>query len=235
MKKSGILFALILSTALFTTVAAKKKGCDKALKNGLSLSLETGFPSASYGLDDEINASSNAKYGWLLGLQLGNRWYIKPQNNFGFGIMVNWLDITAATKSFSTSAADFTRATIDLTLIEFGPIGTFAITPDMAIDAYYNLRPTELISIMHTAENATYFNDPTSNTDVYTGFGASHAVGAAFRWKVLNVGVEYVLGSVKCSPNGTTTVTNGSNTQIITKPDQNISTNSLRILLGVKF
>lgn len=228
MKKSGILLALILCAGLFTTVAAKKNSSGKAIKNGFGISLVTGIPSANFGTSVDATVDSEYQFPILIGLQLGNRWYIAPQEKFGFGIMVNWFDVSMAATSFSSQVSDITRATFDCTFIEFGPIGTFAINEDMAIDAYYNLRPTLLIS-GETSTPTNVSSSSSSTTFGYAGFGASHAIGAAFRWKVLNVGLEYVVGSIDCAGSYTGSLND------VDVPNQDISTNSLRILLGVKF
>jgi hypothetical protein len=155
----------------------------------------------------------------MFGLQLGNRWYFAPTDQMGFGLMVNWIDFSYAVKSSDNVA----RGAMDLTFIEIGPMGTYALGNGMAIDGYYNLRPTLLTTA--TVVSGTGSEDVTF---AYAGFGFSHAIGAAFRVKVFNIGMEYVFGSI----NSVGTYTGPGE---ITLEKQKNKTNSLRIMLGFKF
>ena len=100
-----------------------------------------------------------------------------------------------------------------------GPVGTFAINSDIAIDGYYNLRPTLLIS-GSTADSYTYGS---------LGFGATHALVATFRWKALSVGLEYVAGKVNSAVaeeiDGTTNDLD----------DAKVIANNFRLVIGAKF
>ena len=232
MKKIVVLVSMMLLVAFVSNTYAQK---DRTLSNGFSINIVTGFPSASFGAPKDV--SSDEKYGALFGLKLGNRWYFSPQENYGFGLMVNWVDFAMAFKSGTDTsfdendflvASDWARTTMDITFLGLGPIGTYAINDDMAIDGYYNLRPTVLLSGGVNTYSSKDF------TTAYGGFGLTNALGAAFRWKVLNVGVEYVMGKVTAK--GTETVpslTGGTETNDLA--DAKLSTNSVRIILGVKF
>lgn len=234
MKKIGILMAMVFLTALFTNVQAQKV---RTLSNGLSINLVTGFPSASFGASEDVPSSE--EYGALFGVKLGNRWYFSPQEKFGFGLMVNWFDFAMALNTgtdtyndgFGNSgSSDWGRSTMDISFFELGPIGTYAINDDMAIDGYYNLRPT----VLATASVLTYSNSTTDYTTAYGGFGFTNALGTAFRWKVLSVGIEYVMGSVTAKGTATVPDFNGG-TKTVDLDDQKLKSNSVRILLGVKF
>jgi hypothetical protein len=61
----------------------------------------------------------------------------------------------------------------------------------------------------------------------YVGLGFSNALGAAFRYKALNLGFEYVFGGINSQ--GTY-----SGPGDVTLDDQKNMTNSFRIMLGVK-
>ena len=124
-------------------------------------------------------------FGKILGLQLGNRWYVYRENQVGVAIMANWIDFSIT----SGSEDDFTTAAMNTSFLEFGPMGTFSLGNDMALDAYYNLCPTMLIT-----GGVSDGDDET--TLAYGGFGFTHALGAAFRYKVFNLGLEYAMGSI---------------------------------------
>jgi hypothetical protein len=80
--------------------------------------------------------------GSIWGLQVGNRWYFNPKENHGIGLMVNWLDITIGAKSDD----GWVRSITDFSFLEIGPVGTKVLTNNIALDAYYNLRPTIFVS-----------------------------------------------------------------------------------------
>lgn len=192
----------------------------RALKNGFGLQFQLGFPSDQYGLDKDYDLSGSTleKPGMLLGLQIGNRWYVNRGEKTGIAIMANWFDISWSQKK---DADDNARGVLDVALLEVGPAFTYALNSDMAIDAYYNLRPTVLSSVVI---------DSNKNGIGSVGFGVTHALGAAFRYKVLYIGAEYVLGNV----NGTYADL-GDFTGADALGDSKMVINNFRILLGFKF
>jgi hypothetical protein len=215
------IFTLLLIFIALNLFAQK----DHILTKGFSINLVAGIPSDQYGLSKDDNIDSKYQPGNIWGIQLGNRWYFKPKENYGFGLMINWIDLTVGAKGGSETSYDWGRAVVDFSLLEIGPIGTFALTKDVALDAYYNLRPTGFSSAMVLS--------PTSGDDdetyVYAGFGFTHALGAAFRYKALNLGLEYVMGSIDSK--GTYSGPDGDEDL---DSQKNIA-NNFRIMLGVKF
>jgi len=202
---------LLIATLLFSLMLSTHAQKDRTLSNGFSIQLIVGIPSPEYGVDKDAEVPKEFQFSSLFGLQLGNRWYFTNSDQFGIGLMVNWFDISTALASYETVQEKITRLTAEATFLELGPIGTYAINADMAVDAYYNLRPTGL---------ATVAIDENSNLedDVY-GSGFTHALGAAFRWKVLSVGVESVFGNIKD----------------IDDPELKLQANNFRFVIGVKF
>ncbi len=190
---------------LLSTVQTQAK--NRTLSNGFSMHIMLGSTSSEFGNPD--NNVDGLEYGMLNGFQIGNRWYFSPADTWGIGLMVNWFD-------FSGASGDSDFAAADAALFELGPIGTYAINESMAIDGYYNLRPTFLV--MASTEG---------DLMGYGGFGITHALGVAYRWKVLSVGVETVFGSV--------------NSVYVDEDDfhddvqAKLKNNSTRFVLGVKF
>jgi hypothetical protein len=218
MKNLVILAALILGIGFSTHSFAQN---DRRLKNGFSICLVPGIPSSNYGYQKDIQVSSQYKSGSIWGLKMGNRWYFKPKENYGFGLMVNWFDISMAIKSTTVSGSTTGTGIADFSLLQFGPVGTYAVAKDIALDGYYNVRPTIFERVVVQDDDDNY---------AYAGFGFSNALGAAFRYKVLNLGIEYVFGGIN------TTYTNTSSSSGSSSSDtQKLSTNSFRILLGLKF
>ena len=228
MKKNIILLSIILITGLTTTMFAQK---NRTLSKGFSINLIVGVPSATYGLTSDKKMDGNSvgeeyKYGSVWGLQIGNRWYFSPTKNYGFGLMVNWADISFGVKTGTMNSSDWARAAIDFSFLEVGPVGTFALTDKLALDAYYNLRPT----VFSNAWVSSYSSSGSADeTYTYVGVGVSHAIGAAFRYKIFNFGMEYTMGAI----NSTGTYSGSSDN--VTLDDQKNMVNSFRLKFGLKF
>ena len=223
MKKNVILLIIVLVTGLTTNLFAQK---DQKLTKGFSINLVTGFPSSQYGSAKDGNLSSEFQLGSIWGLQLGNRWYFSPTEKYGFGLMVNWFDITAGVVTGIKNSSDFARAVADVSFFEIGPVGTYVLNNDMALDAYYNLRPTGFSTVI------VYSNSSGSSVDEiysYAGFGFTHALGTAFRYKALNIGLEYVNGGINSEGNYS-----GSGVDRTLDTRKNL-VNNFRIMIGAKF
>jgi len=220
MKNIVILLSIILVTGFTTNLFAQK---DRKLTNGFSVNLNVGIPSGQYGVASEDRIDSEYQLGSIWGIQLGNRWYFNPKEQYGFGLMVNWVDITAGVKSGTKSNYDWARSVADVSFFEIGPIGTYALTKDIALDGYYNLRPTGFASIM------MFTSSDEDETYTYVGFGFTHAIGAAIRYKALNIGLEFVMGSV----NSDGMYSGDANDEDLAS-QKNIA-NNFRIMIGAKF
>ena len=223
MKRKIIILSILALMGLTTKLFAQK---DRKITNGFSINLVTGIPVANYGESNEGNLNAQYQLGSIWGLQLGNRWYFSPSEQFGLGLMVNWMDITAGVKMGTQGSYDWGRAVFDFSLFELGPVGTYALTNDIALDAYYNLRPTGFATAMILTANSTEDDDLST---VYVGFGLTHAVGAAFRYKALNIGLEYVMGGANCQG-----IYSGPDGDESLDSQKNL-VNNFRIMFGLKF
>ena len=211
------IFTFILAFTLLAGTMTKSFAKDRKLSNGFSINLVAGIPSSTFGIpkDGGFDYQYNSKSIW--GLKIGNRWYFSPTEKFGFGLMANWVDISFSLKSkIDHSSSEF--GGIELSFLEVGPIGTYALTNEIALDAYYNLRPTGII-VGGLADGTTAY---------YRGVGFSHALGTALRYKIFNFGMELVMGGINSTPDGT-----AKNKETLN--DQKNMTNSLRIMFGIKF
>lgn len=209
MKRILSLITIILFTVSLNTTFAQK---NRTLSHGFSVNLIVGIPPSTYGFNKDADVSDDSRILFTSGIQIGNRWYFGSSEHFKMGLMVNWFDITAGTRK----DGDFTRVVADVSLLELGPIGSFALSDNIALDVYYNFRPT---GFAHIWTHST--DDPAG----YIGPGISHAFGTAFRWKVLNVGIEYQFASINCEYID-------SNYDY---SDQKLVGSNLRLMIGAKF
>jgi len=224
MRKTATFIILMILCGVFLTAVGQKT---PALKNGSSIKAQLGFPSIDFGWTDELSGEfpddfkEEYKYGITYGLQAGHQWYFYKPESLGIGLMVNWLDVTGTIKKYSDSQELIKRATLDVGVLEFGPVFTYAIDDPMAIDVYYNLRPTALMTGYRYIDE-----EEGENEDGFGGYGVTHAFGAGFRLRLLYAGVEYVTGSTK--------VSRDSSDDEIWK-DRKMKADCFRIVVGVKF
>ncbi len=212
MKKTLLLIAVAMFAFTFNGFSQ-----GRAIKNGFSVQFQMGFPSDMYGVDDRFDANSDTKAGMLLGIQIGNRWYVYNNGTIGISIMANWFDITYSQKKFDN---DFKNRVLEMAFVEVGPGFTYAINDDLALDVYYNLRPTFMTSINVDSQD---------NGNLAAGFGATHALGAALRYRAFYFGTEYVTGKTKGVYSNLGDVTGDPIT------DGKLVVNHMRLLLGFKF
>ena len=210
MKKSVTMLLVIL------LIGSSSDGWAQALKKGMSLKAQLGFPSAAFNWNEDIEV--DYMYGISYGLQVGNQWYLLKGESAGLGLMINWLDVTYASKKGTSADGDFKRRSVDLAVLEVGPLGTYAITDQLALDVYYNLRPTGLVS-GYTVDD--------EDEEGYSGAGVTHAVGGGFRYNLLSVGVEYVFGNTKINWD--------SADPKLFPDDTKIKADCFRIVAGIKF
>ncbi|MFO7828715.1 MAG: hypothetical protein R6V23_08860 [Bacteroidales bacterium] len=213
MKKIGLLLVVVFFIGMLSNIQAQR-----AIKNGFSINAVIGLSSKGFGLDNMESMNSDVQVKMLYGLQLGNRWYFNPTEQYGIGLMVNWIDFAVGAKSTTINNFDYGIAAIDLTFLEVGPIGTYAISEDMAIDGYYNLRPTVFSYAIVDEDEDSY---------VSAGAGFSHTIGAAFRYNKLNIGIEYVFGGIEVSQEESAGINIPNN--------EKMSVNNFRIVFGFKF
>ncbi|MBR2260991.1 MAG: hypothetical protein IJ916_04745 [Paludibacteraceae bacterium] len=234
---------LLVVAAFFAMNAfAQEQGDD----NGFGLKLGVGFGGSSYGTVDygsviKIDGNSNS-YSPAFGLSLDNRWYVANPGKFGIAIDARWLDLSIAHFGDKT---DYTEVKSNLVKFEmFGPgvIGTFYINDKMAADLYWNIIPSLAVT-GHDSKVTTpaFGNNPetvveTEDTDF--ALGMSNYIGAAFRFKVFQAGVEYNIAKLKYQDWGKNDdnaedVLNDWANSIFGNYKQNL--NNFRVFVGFKF
>jgi hypothetical protein len=229
---------IVFTFSLFISIySIAQKGQDRAIKKGFNLTTSIGINTANAGIqlpDYNWDKSLYAQF------QIGTYWYIKPQTKWALGIKTSWIDISYIKATtliegtdediFSDGEFNFDEGSkinklISLSAITFGPIGTYAITPNIAIDGFYNLRPTFVFA--ETSINGI---------GKQPGFGLSHLVGTAFRVGIFNIGFEYIFGSIKpISDNIADAVDNIDDATATSQKIGRIENNYMRIVVGCKF
>jgi len=216
--------------ALLITTLKPANAQDKALKKGFSINLITGFPSPeNYGLE---GLDPDLENRLLIGLEIGNRWYIKPQEKYGFGIMLNWFDISLQFSEVDPpkEASNNRTNVFNISLLEVGPIGTYAITPNIGIDAYYNIRPTYMKTSIYL-DQGWYGTGEGYDVDDEAAMGFTHTCGLSIRRKALALSLEYLFGNIRTVDelsfdNGDWSLDYGT---------KHLSSNHFRIMIGFKF
>jgi len=224
---------IILSIAIFFAISSLAYGQNvknRAIKKGLIINTSIGLVTTKAGLQIPNHNWDKLSY---VNFQLGTRWYIKPQQKWGLGIQVSWFDIlfaqsTAPVKQefpneyelFDTDKMN--NQIFTTSFFTVGPVGTFAITPNIAIDGYYNIRPT---FVMATA----------SGIEQQPGFGLSHLVGFSFRVGVFSVGTDYIFGDIKSLTDVISSSVDNVGGDATTPKIGKIKTEMLRLNIGVKF
>jgi hypothetical protein len=164
------------------------------LEKGFSLKFSFGFPPSQYGFDGDLPIPEGLQLSNTYGLELGNQWYFYTENNIGIGLDINWIEVSYGKANISDFIlGDIDMVTIEGSLLEFGPVGTFAINDILALEAYYNLRP----SYMATYYYETSFN--MWNAEDYVllrDFSFLHGLGVGVRLKFIYVGFEYTMGNL---------------------------------------
>ena len=246
------LFLLVSAALLSFNMFAGEQGDD----NGFEIKLFAGFAGDKYGTKE----LSTSVYGTEvkhdlpdlpglhktpeLGLALGSRWYIAPDlGKFGIGIQARWIDFGFAHKEWNWNeykkgsyAATQTNNFIKLGLFGPGVVGTFYLSDKMAVDAYYNIVPTLLITTDKLAYESDYLNYMGSSfverdDEARFGLGWSHFFGAAFRYSVFQVGVEYNIAKLKEMDWGSDDEESTLDDITVTK----YNLNNFRVFVGFKF
>lgn len=172
---------ILIVPLLILLLSASKAQIDRRVKNGFSVQLGYGIPLGAY---SEQAAS-------FYSLQLGSRWYIATPENYGLGIGVNWIDFSIGGNYDGESAYGMKAKTFsDFTVLEFGPVGTYALQNFSAIDAYFNFRPS------YFSSGVVYENSNTESR-INAAIGFSYALGFSYRYKALSFSTEAGFGTFK--------------------------------------
>lgn len=200
-----------------------------------------------------------------IGFTLDSRWYLANPGSVGIALNARWVDFAFAscrskidleyqrTLSGVKLSLPYTVRTktqfYDLSLCGLGPMGTFYFNSKMAVDLYYVAMPNFFLVSMGKREISS---DNDMFQDVYQdimeksgkdrtntfAFGCSHRIGAAFRYKVLEIGAEVKFGRLNYMDWGEDEeedVINQGFAMYRELSGNKIRTGAFRIFLGFKF
>lgn len=211
------LFLLAASLFCMTASFAQEQGDD----NGFGLKLNIGLVSnAKFGqrvdeedkkvIENEFEKRTNTP---MFGLAMDSRWYVANPGKFGIAVDARWVDVSFGfSKCYYEDPTGILKndllllkgKTVKADLLMPGVIGTYYIGNDMAADVFYNIGTSLAFQNFEFAdedvENA--YKDIAKKLrhdidDVDAELGLSQYLGAAFRWKVLQVGFEYNFARLK--------------------------------------
>ena len=236
---------LVLALSLMTgfSAFAGPQGED----NGLGLKFFAGLYSWKYGTVDVgllgafVDDDEMPKASPTIGLALDNRWYVANPGNAGIAINARWLDFSYASlkEDRETYDAKMNPITVtdktqyfDASILGIGVIGTYYFDDDMCVDLFYNIMPNVLV-LNNKIEGA--------DSDATFAFGASHRIGAAYRFKVFQAGFEIKGGKLKCQDWGKDDAEAAEFNEAMDMANSffgvgnKVRTGSFRIFLGFKF
>lgn len=164
-----------------------------AIKKGVDFTTGVGFNYKEIGLDYPGYSWDQTGY---FNFRFGSRWYIKPQEKWALGIKCSWIDFSylevitynpdQEENLYEVSGEDVENNKLAiLSIFSVGPIGTYAIRKNLAVDVYYQIQPSY-------AQGTPSLGD----VDKEPGFGFSNLFGGSFRIGVFNIGVERVWGKI---------------------------------------
>ncbi len=232
---------LVLALSLMTGLSAfaGPQGED----NGLGLKFFAGFHSWKYGqadmgaLDAFVDDDAMPNASPCVGLAMDNRWYVANPGNVGIAINARWFDFSYAslkqTEEGYNQSYEMKTKFFDASALGIGVIGTYYLSDDMAIDAFWNIIPNVLIESTST--------EGVSENDVVYAFGASQRLGAAYRFKVFQAGFELKFGKLKYQDWGSDDEADDEYSQMAYDMvdnflgDTKIKTTNFRVFIGFKF
>ncbi len=225
MKKLFLLAAALFSmtTASFAQEQGDDNGFGLKLNVGLvsndKFGVQTWDEDWSNGLvqyhkGDDVRSKIAQEFGKrkntpMFGFGLDTRWYVANPGKFGIAVSALWADFSVSLSKLygtvgNTEYLMLKGTTIKGDFLMPGIIGTYYLGDNMAADLYYNIGPSLAFQNFHFANDdlqdavekaAETFGYDIDDVDAELGIG--HHLGAAFRYKVFQVGFEYNFAKLK--------------------------------------
>lgn len=204
---------LLLSTLFFMCFAIFAQDEHAPLDRGFYVNLGVSVPSSSYLTPkSSLLLDGDFSYEFKPGLhfEIGNKFYFGAPiaDVLRIGLDVSWIGI----QSNSSSIFDTKFQVVNIQPIKLGPLVSYALNDNMAIDVKYSLVPTIGIAF--------------DEDDAETLAGALSELALAYRFKILSVGLAYQFGTVKFTED----LAEGEDLGL----DYSLKMNAFRVLVGIK-
>lgn len=197
MKKFFIILAAFVG---LNSAYAQTPGDD----NGFGVRVGFEFPADGYGFPEEAGSMFNRDVKMpstnvAFGLAIDSRWYVWSNDMFGVAINARWADVSYGKGERNKENAlldyEYELSTVALDFCSPGLMFTYYPKSKMAVDVYYNLLPSMMFSV-HDVDIEGVGVNVVDSENRYRAAGLSHAFGAAFRYGILNAGLEYKVGNL---------------------------------------
>jgi hypothetical protein len=170
------------------------------------------------------------KFGAGHGLEIGNMFRLSDFEPMAIGLRVTWLDFGISTFKANSAYNDYNvkGLAIDIRLLKVGPYFTFALSDQMALDAFYQVSPTFVGGFF-----AGEYVNSADETEVVgypiLQYGLGHEIGLTYRFDILSVGLGYGMGSLNTNIPG---IPVGNDTYSLSGKSY---VGTFRMMLGMKF
>lgn len=227
---------LLLAASLFTMGAAiaggDQTGAFTGIQKGKDITqggfyLHLGLAAPSF---KPVDSDVRISMGIQPSLELGNNFMFYKTDAFGVGMNVSWLTFGfgSRTKEYEEFGGEYKVSSVYLSFLKLGPMATYALNDDMAVDAFLDFSPTVYFGTVTQPSVDVFADEDFSNGFIMSGIALSP--GVKFRYKKLCVGFEAQFG--KLSYVDTDAVDDADDVE---SSDFKASYFSPRLMLGFKF
>lgn len=165
---------------------AAEASSDKAMNDGgFFLNVGLFMPSAKCYIPLAFNGTAFGTSQPGINLELGNMFKIVKLDDNAIGIKASWLDASYSGRKNGNTKAAYLQGSV----VRVGPYFTYSISDEMAVDGFYQIGATYVLDLN---------TDTALSGRTNSGYlGATHNLGACFRYKVFSAGFDFGFGNVK--------------------------------------
>ncbi len=237
---------LMLAASLLLTMStfAGSQGDD----NGLGVKIFGGF-GEQFGTMSLNDYKSDFGAKPRIGIAVDNRWYVANPGIFGIAVNARWVDFSfnkfkdiekevdsdiLEEMGLDKFFPDYRMFSIDA--LNVGAIGTVYINDKVAVDLFYNVGPSFNAFVFDVIDEEVedLVKEVEVDDESVWSFGVCHKIGAAFRYKILQVGVEGKIGNLHIKDWGMENELL-KNFNKVSNLDPRKKVNSFRVFVGFKF
>lgn len=204
-KKAQATNILHVNSSLFAASSSRREWTtDRMNKSGLFINVSLFLPSKKFLNPHYSSGDPRLNPGY--DVELGNYFKFARISSLSIGLRATWISL-----GFTTYHNFEDIGVVSVSLLRAGPQAAFALNEKMGIDLFYQ------VGANYTIVLDTYGSD----LETTSFLGATHEIGAGFRYRVFNAGLGFRLGKL----------INLDDTRDMSK----YSIANLRLILGFKF